>query len=132
MHVTAIRGIYGSVIDKLAEAGIKTSEALLEKGRTPTERQELAARIGIDPKMLITYLNRADLARITGIGEVYSNLLGGAGIATAGELASYAPGSLRVRLVEYVRSGEARRAPTLAQVQGWIAQAKRLDRAIEY
>ncbi len=132
MRVQEIRGMEASVAEKLVASGIKTAEALLEAGKTPAGRKELATRIGVDQKALLELVNRADLARVKGIGEVYSNLLETAGVDTVAELAKRVPANLHAKLVEAVQSGGARRAPTLAQVEDWVKQAKELGRGIEY
>lgn len=132
MRVQEIRGMEATVAQKLVAAGIKTAEDLLTAGKTPAARKGLAARIGIEPQAILEILNRADLARIKGIGEVYSNLLENAGVDTVAELAKRVPASLFAKLVEQAQQGDARRAPTLAQVEDWVKQAKGLSRAIEY
>ncbi len=132
MRVPAIRGIQTSTAEKLLAEGIKTSEDLLEKGRTPAGRKELAAKVGADAKELLELVNRADLARVRGIGEIYSNLLEQAGVDTVAELAKRVPANLHARLVEQAQTGDARRAPTLAQVEDWVSQAKALGRGVEY
>ena len=69
---------------------------------------------------------------IKGIGEVYSNLLENAGVDTIAELAKRVPANLHAKLAEQAQKGDARRAPTLAQVEDWVKQAKELGRGIEY
>ncbi len=132
MRIPAIRGIQMSTAEKLMSEGIKTSEQLLESGRTPAGRKELAAKVGADAKEILELVNRADLARIRGIGEVYSNLLEQAGVDTVAELSKRVPANLFARLTEQAQTGDARRAPTLAQVEDWVTQAKALGRGVEY
>ncbi len=132
MRVREIRGLEATLAEKLVAGGIKTAEDLLAAGKTPAGRKELAAKVGSDPKALLEVLNRADLARVKGIGEVYSNLLENAGVDTIAELAKRVPENLLAKLVEQTQQGDARRAPTLAQVADWVKQAKALGRGIEY
>lgn len=132
MRVHQIRGIEMSMAEKLAAAGVATAESLLEAGKTPAGRKELAAKVELDPKDLLELVNRADLARVRGIGEVYSNLLENAGVDTVVELSRRVPANLHAKLVEQTLAGDARRAPTLAQVEDWVQQAKDLGRVIEY
>ena len=132
MRVHEIRGIQVNVAEKLAAEGLKTAEVLLKAGRTPAGRKELAAKVGVDVKEILELVNRADLARVRGIGEVYSNLLELAGVDTVAELAKRKPANLHAALIEQTQAGDARRAPTLAQVEDWVAQAKALGRGIEY
>jgi predicted flap endonuclease-1-like 5' DNA nuclease len=132
MRVHEIRGMEATVAEKLVAAGIKTAEDLLTAGKTPTARKDLATRLGVDAQAVLEMVNRADLSRIQGIGEVYSNLLENAGVDTVAELAKRVPTNLHAKLVERSQSGDARRAPTLTQVENWIKQAKALGRGIEY
>jgi len=132
MRVQEVRGMEATLAAKLVAGGIKTSEELLAAGKTPAGRKELAARVGVDQKVLLELLNRADLARVKGIGEVYSNLLENAGVDTVAELAKRVPANLYARLAEQAQNGDARRAPTLTQVESWVKQAKELGRGIEY
>lgn len=132
MRVHEIRGIQMSTAEKLAAAGVGTSEQLLEAGKTAAGRKELAARVDADPKDILELVNRADLARVRGIGVVYSNLLEAAGVDTVVELSHRVPANLLAKLVEFTQAGHARRAPTLAQVEDWVGQAKELGRVIEY
>jgi predicted flap endonuclease-1-like 5' DNA nuclease len=132
MRVREIRGLGATLADKLVAEGIKTAEDLLAAGKTPAGRKELAAKVGSDPKAMLELVNRADLARVKGIGEIYSNLLENAGVDTIAELAKRVPENLLAKLVEQTQKGDARRAPTLAQVADWVKQAKALGRGIEY
>jgi len=132
MRVHQIRGIQMTTAEKLTAAGITTAEALLEAGKTPAGRKELAEKVGVDSKEILELVNRADLARIHGIGEVYSNLLENAGVDTVAELARRVPANLHAKLVQQTLAGDARRAPTLAQVEDWVRQAKELGRIVEY
>ena len=132
MRVQEIRGMGSTLAEKLIASGIKTSEDFLAAGKTPAGRKELAGRANVDQKELLEALNRADLARVKGIGEVYSNLLENAGVDTVAELAKRVPANLLAKLVEHTQKGSARRAPTLTQVEDWVKQAKELGRGIEY
>ena len=121
-----------STAEKLGASGVKTSDELLAAGKTVAGRKELAAKVGVDAKEVLEMLNRADLARVQGIGEVYSNLLENAGVDTVAEMAKRVPANLHAKLAEQAQKGDARRAPTLAQVEDWVKQAKALGRGIEY
>ena len=132
MRIHEIRGIQLSTAEKLGASGLKTAEELLLAGKSQAGRKELAAKAGIDVKEVLELVNRADLARVKGIGEVYSNLLEKAGVDTVLELSKRVPANLHTKLVEQTQTGDARRAPTLAQVEDWVKQAKALGRIVEY
>jgi len=129
----AIEGIGPVYADKLKAAGVPTLEALLEKGSTPEGRQELAAGAGIGGKLILEWANLADLFRIKGVGEEYSDLLEEAGVDTVPELAQRNAANLVAKLVEVNAEKKlVRRLPTLAQVTSWIEQAKALPRIMQY
>ena len=74
-----------------------------------------------------------DLFRIKGVFEEYADLLEEAGVDTVPELAQRNPANLYDKLVE-VNSEKnlVRQLPGKAQVENWVAQAKKLPRVIEY
>ena len=70
-----IEGIGPEYTKKLADSGIKTTEALLKKGATPKARKEIEKATGISHKIILEWVNLADLFRIKGVAEEYSDLL---------------------------------------------------------
>ncbi len=131
--ILAIEGIGKAFAEKLAGAGVKTTEALLEKGATPKGRKELAERSGLGDGQILKWVNQADLFRIKGIGEEYSNLLEAAGVDTVVELSNRNPGNLVEKLGAVNAEKElVRRLPTLSMVTVWIEMAKCLPRKINY
>lgn len=131
--LTTVEGIGKVQAEKLAGAGIGTTDALLEQGSTPQGRQALADETGIDPGLLLAWINRVDLFRISGIGEEYSDLLEEAGVDTVPELARRNPENLYQTIVEVNSKKKlVRQLPGQDQVKRWIEQAKDLPRVIEY
>jgi predicted flap endonuclease-1-like 5' DNA nuclease len=113
--------------------GITTTEALLKACRTPLQRQELAAKVGVSEQHMLEWANRADLFRIKGVGEEYSDLLEAAGVDTVVELAQRRAENLHATLKETNDARPVvRRLPTLKQVQDWVKQAKKLPRVLSY
>jgi len=113
--------------------GIQTTEALLRAGATPEGRQELAEKIGVSADTILKWVNRADLMRIVGIGEQYSDLLEVAGVDTVLELARRNPENLHKKLAEVnTEKRLVRRMPNQDMVANWIEQAKSLERAVSY
>jgi predicted flap endonuclease-1-like 5' DNA nuclease len=128
-----IEGIGATYAAKLKEAGIATTEKLLEVGGTPQDRKDLAEKTGITGKLILEWVNLADLFRIKGIGEEYSDLLEEAGVDTVVELANRNPENLYQKLVETNEAKNlVRQLPSQAQVSDWVAQAKALPRAVSY
>ncbi len=129
-QISGIGPVYG---EKLRSMGIQTTEALLRAGATPEGRQELAEKIGVSADTILKWVNRADLMRIVGIGEQYSDLLEAAGVDTVLELARRNPENLHQKLAEInAEKRLVRRLPNQDMVANWIEQAKGLERAISY
>lgn len=132
-RIEKIEGIGPSYKEKLVAAGIKTTEALLEAGSKAKAREELAQKTGISSKLILEWCNLADLMRIKGVGEEYSDLLEQAGVDTIAELANRKADNLHAKILETNEKEKlVRRPPTLKQVQGWIEQAKKMPRKMEY
>lgn len=131
--VIEIEGIGDVYTAKLQEAGISTLEALLENCATPQGRKDLAESTEISDKLILEWANRADLARIKGIGTQYADLLEAAGVDTVPELARRNPQNLHMAMVEANESKSlVRRVPSEDQVADWVKQAKALPRALTY
>ena len=128
-----IEGIGSVYAAKLNAAGVSTLEALLKSGATPQGRQTLAERSGISRKLILEWVNLADLFRIKGVGEEYSDLLEEAGVDTVVELAQRNPKNLYQALVDKNEAKNlVRRLPSEGQVADWVAQAKKLRRVVKY
>jgi predicted flap endonuclease-1-like 5' DNA nuclease len=130
VHIEGIGEVYAK---KLFEAGVPTTEALLEAGATPQGRAVLAEKTGIGHGLILKWVNRADLFRVKGVGEQYSDLLAAAGVETVLELAQRLPGHLHQKLVETNEAKKlVRHGPSLDQVADWVAQAGKLTRVVSY
>ncbi len=133
INIRRIEGIGEVYAGKLEELGIRTLEALLEQANTPQKRKALAERAGISEKLILEWANLADLFRIKGIGEEYSDLLEEAGVDTVVELAQRNPENLYTKLMEVnAQKKLVRRLPSLREVKSWVEQAKSLPRVLEY
>jgi predicted flap endonuclease-1-like 5' DNA nuclease len=128
-----VEGIGKVYAEKLANAGFTTVEALLKAGASPKGREALAEKTGISGKLILEWVNLADLFRIKGIGEEYSDLLEEAGVDTVPELAQRNAENLYAKLVETNDAKKlVRRLPAQSQVADWIEQAKALPRVVTY
>lgn len=79
------------------------------------------------------WVNRADLARIKGIGEEYADLLEVAGVDTVPELAQRNTENLYNKMVEVNAEKKLlRQVPAKSKVEDWVTQAKGLDRVVNY
>jgi len=132
-QLTKIEGIGEQYAQELREMGIKTTEALLEQGKTPKGRKEIADQTGISSKLILKWINRADLFRVKGIGEEYADLLEMTGVDTVPELAQRNPENLHAKLIEINQEKKlVRQPPSPSQVSRWVEQAKNLPRVISY
>lgn len=131
--LTTIEGVGEFYAQKLQEVGIRTTQALLEKGASPQGRKEIAEKAGISETLILRWVNHVDLFRIKGVGEEYADLLEAAGVDTVPELAQRNPENLYPKLVAVNQEKKlVRQLPTQTQVSNWIEQAKRLPRVITY
>ena len=131
--VEEIEGIGPVLGEKLRAAGINTVDKLLEKAATKKQRQSLAEETGISEKQILKFTNMADLFRLNGVGQEYAELLEVAGVDTVPELAQRNAANLTAKMEEVNEAKNlTRKTPSVLEVEKWIAQAKELQRVIEY
>ncbi len=129
-HIEGIGSHYAGI---LKQHGIDSLNELLSHCAQPKERQALAEKTEISPKLILKWANQADLARINGIGEEYGELLERSGVDTVPELAQRNPGHLLQAMQQHnEKIKRVRRLPSLADVEDWVKQAKDLPRALFY
>lgn len=133
MKIIDIEGIGPVYAEKLVKVGVRSVETLLKKAASPKGRKDLAEVSGIDPTYILEWANRADLYRIKGIGKQYSDLLEKSGVDTVVELSKRVAFNLYNKMVEVNQAKNlVNGMPGLSQVEGWVAQAKKLPRVITY
>jgi predicted flap endonuclease-1-like 5' DNA nuclease len=131
--IIKIEGIGPVYRQKLQSVGVKTVEKLLKLGATPAGRDKLAKDAEISRDLILEWVNHADLWRIKGVGEEYSDLLEEAGVDTVVELAQRRADNLFAKMNEINMTKKlVRRLPTESQVADWINQAKKLPRVVSY
>lgn len=131
--IADIEGIGPAYAEKLAGAGIKNTDQLLEIGGTPKGRKDIASKSGLQEKQILGWVNRADLTRIKGVGSEYADLLECAGVDTVPELKGRSAKNLHAKMAEINEKKKlVRKLPTENQVSDWVAQAKKLKRAVSY
>jgi len=131
--IKKIEGIGEKYGGQLKMIGVSTVEALLERGASPKGRQEIAEKSDISEKLILEWVNRADLFRVKGVGEEYSDLLEASGVDTVVELAQRKAGNLYEKMVAVnLEKKLVRKLPTLAQVSSWVEQCKKLPRIVTY
>ncbi|NIU87900.1 MAG: DUF4332 domain-containing protein [Nitrosopumilaceae archaeon] len=131
--ITEVEGIGPKYGSKLSDAGIKTQEKLLKEGGTKKGRKEIAEKTDISEKLILEWVNQADLARIKGVGSEYSDLLEASGVDTVPELAQRNATNLHKKMEEVNADKKLVRVlPSESQVEDWVKQAKSLPRAVHY
>jgi len=131
--ISDIEGIGPVNAAKLSKAGVRGTNGLLKMGATRKGRQELAKATGVSAKVILDWVNRADLFRVKGIGKQYSDLLEAAGVDTAMELAARKPEALLEAMTKAnVKLNKVNQMPGLSNVKAWVKNAKTLKRVVEY
>lgn len=128
-----LEGVGPVLGEKFRSAGVNNTDTLLAHSKTKKQRKELAEKTGISEDKVLKFANMVDLYRIKGIGSEFAELLEAAGVDTVPELAQRNAENLTKKMEEV--NGEkklVRRTPALKEVEGWVAQAKELPRALEY
>jgi len=134
MNIVDVEGIGPVFAEKLSDAGIATTEALLERGSTASGRSALAAATSISEAQLLKWVNHVDLMRLDGVGSEYADLLEAAGVDSPAELAQRNAANLAITFqeLEAARPNTVRRVPSQDTVQGWIDQARGLEKAVSH
>jgi predicted flap endonuclease-1-like 5' DNA nuclease len=133
--LTTIEGIGKRHAKQLRKAGIRGTVTLLNAGCTKKGRKQLAADTTISEKLILAWCNKADLMRVKGVGEEYSDLLEASGVDTVKELRKRKPANLHAKMLEVNSSrkvGLVRRPPALSEVEGWVEAAGALDPMMTY
>jgi len=131
--IVDIEGIGPVYREKIIAYGIKTVEGLLKAGASSQGRSQIAAGTGISSSLILEWVNHADLYRIKGVSEEYSDLLEEAGVDTVVELAQRNSENLYAKIKEVNMAKKlVRRLPSARQVGDWVDQAKSLPRVVTY
>jgi predicted flap endonuclease-1-like 5' DNA nuclease len=131
--VDDIEGIGERYGRTLADAGIKTTDGLLDTCASAKGRADLAEKTGLSATLLLKWANIADLMRVKGIGSEFSELLEAVGVDTVRELRTRNAENLAAKLAEINAAKKlTRRTPALSEVEAWIDHAKSLDPRMTY
>jgi predicted flap endonuclease-1-like 5' DNA nuclease len=128
-----IEGIGETYAAMLQGAGLDTTEALLGEGSSPTGRHEIAEKTGISEKLILKWVNHADLFRINGVAGQFAELLEASGVDTVVELAQRNPANLTSKMDEVNENRNlVNRVPSESETARWIEEAKTLPRQVSY
>lgn len=132
-EMTEIEGIGPTYSEKLAAIDIKTIDQYLLSAADRKGRKEIAERTGISSKLVLEWANRADLMRVSGIGEEFSDLLAQTGVDTVNELKYRNPEHLYNSLIEVNEQNNlVRRVPSQDEVTAWVEAAQHLPVMLTY
>lgn len=128
-----VEGIGKSYAAKLRKGGIRSQKQLLDVGSTKKGRSGIAKDCNISEKLVLGWVNRADLCRVKGVGEEYADLLECAGVDTVPELSNRNASNLHLTMADVNKKKKlVRQLPSEKMVKGWVSQAKKLPRVIKY
>ena len=131
--IETIEGIGHRYGTKLRKARVRTTEALLKRGATKKGRAQLATETGLSAHLILEWTNRADLMRVKGVGEEYSDLLEAAGVDTVKELKMRNADNLAEQLkTTNAQKKLTRRVPSATVVARWVAEAKQTQPTITH
>ena len=133
MSIKEIEGIGPVYAEKLAAAGVHTTAQLLERASTSAERLRLADEAQLGEDQITHWTHQADLARVQGVGQEFSELLVRAGVRTVPKLAFRSPERLHAELATYNTEHKlVRRLPSVSELGAMIAHAKTLPKIIRH
>ena len=133
LPITKLRGLSPALRRALKARRITTCPRLLAAAGPAGARAALAREAGVDPEELLALVNRADMARVVGLGVVFQMMVEELGVADLAALAGAGPVELHARL-RALNAEEriARRSPTPEEVEDWVRQARGLPPLVGY
>ena len=134
MKIQDVEGIGPTYAEKLTTAGVATTDDLLNRGASAAGRAKLTEETGISERLILEWVNHADLMRIDGVGSEYADLLEAAGVDSCAELARRNAANLATTFQELdaARPNTVRQVPSEKTIQGWIDQADKLAKIVTH
>jgi len=131
--IDAIEGIGPVYAKRLNDVGIADTDTLLERCGAAKGRKETAEQADIEGKLLLKWVNMADLFRISGIGPQFAELLEASGVDTVKELGTRNAANLAQKLAEVNEQKHLTRSvPSAAVVEKWVKEAETLPPAVSH
>jgi len=120
-------------VKMLASIGLRTASQILEKGKNPIRRAELAKQSRVPLDYIIELVKLSNLARIGGLKKKRARLFFDAGLDTLDKIASWDANELMEMLSEFVsRTGFQGSPSNLSETKHTVSMAKFLRRIVEY
>lgn len=121
-----------SLVNKLAEIGIKNVEDMLEAGKTIKQRQKLAKQLETSEEAILKLVELSDITRIGYVKSKLAVLYHSAGFDTPTKIANYTAENLYKFFEEYIeQSGWDGMIPNPSDLENNIASAKKLREIVE-
>jgi hypothetical protein len=132
LSLARFQGVPPERIERLAEAGIKNVDQMLQAGQNASARKALAEKTGVSVPAILELVKLSDLARIPGVKGVRARLFYEAGVDTVEKLADWDPQVLRAALVAFVAQAGFGTAPLPKETAFSVTAAQRLPRVVDY
>jgi hypothetical protein len=113
---------------ELPRVGITSLDDLVSKTKDKNERDELALRLLVPKEELISWVEKAQLASLKGLGIKNLRLLQGVGIDSVAALSAEDPSQLRNRMTH---TYEGRPWPSLSKLRIWTQEARKALKNIQ-
>ena len=133
LPISKLRGVPTGLRVALKNQKITNCDQLLAAAGEAEKRADLVRNAHVNPELLLRIVQRADMARVNGVGAVFGMMLEDLGIRDVQALARQDPAELHERVRAYNTAERlARRSPTPEEVEDWVRQAKALPVIVTY
>lgn len=133
LPISKLRGVPFQARVALKVRRITTCSQLLAAAGGYQERETLCRATRLASELLTSLVQRADMARVNGVGSVFGLMLEELEVLDVDRLAQQDPRELHERLRSYNQEERlARRSPTPEEVVDWVNQARRLPKLVTY
>ncbi len=106
---------------ELPQVGISSLEDLVEKTRGRKEKEELALRLSLPKEELISWIEKAQLVQLKGMGVENLRFLEAVGVHSISELSSEDPDELYKKMKKLLGTS----APRKAKLRIWVKEARK-------
>jgi hypothetical protein len=132
-NIREFRGVDPADVNKLEALEIKNIIEMLEVGKTPELRKELATRSGVQLEKILELVKLSDISRIGGVKSIRARLYVDAGIDTIDAFGQWEAQALKTFMEKFVQySGFDGVPPLLKEIEFTQYHAARLPRIVEY
>ncbi|WP_321422849.1 DUF4332 domain-containing protein [uncultured Methanobacterium sp.] len=126
-------GVEEETLNKLKNAGIKTSIHLFKQVKTSEDREKLTSELGIEDVVLLELTKLTDMVRIKWVGPVFARIFLDSGTDTLQKVSEADAKTLYEKLVEINREKHYTKSKfTLSDVELCVKIAGMVPKVIEY